>query len=143
MRWAVVLPVMLLVASCDDVDVHILTGQLYVPQSGCIEPSTGVDVVNGPSTGDNCSPQCLVIDEGDGAAVYITTVCPPYPGDYTVEAMDATTGDGDPCVGAFAAYEEDGGACGEDAGAAGDSGGDAGSAETGAGDAAGDGPTGG
>jgi hypothetical protein len=146
MRWFVVFPAVLAVASCDEPDVHILTGQLYDPAAACIGPSEGVDVVAGPSTGDNCGPTCLTIastaTSGTTTAVYVTTVCPPFPGDYTVEALDATDGDGDPCTGAFAAYEAnglDGDICGPDAaegegGAPGDAGTDA------AGDAGGDAP---
>ena len=69
----------LALASCDDVNVHILSGQLYQPQADCLEPSSGIDVVNGGSTGDNCDPQCLSIGEGDATAIYVTTMCPPYP----------------------------------------------------------------
>ncbi|HEY6463426.1 MAG TPA: hypothetical protein VIY73_24835 [Polyangiaceae bacterium] len=109
-KWAAFAAV-LAVAACDDVNVHILSGQLYVPQDQCIEESTGIDVVNGPSTGDNCAPTCLSIESGDATSVYITTMCPPIPGDYTIEAQDAATDDADPCTGAFAAYESEAGEC--------------------------------
>ena len=111
MKWAVVLPAVLAVASCDEPNVHILTGQLYEPLYGCIDGSKGVDVVQGPSTGDSCDPQCLTITAGSQTSVYVTTVCPPFPGDYTVEAEDAATGDADPCFSAFALYNLDGGLC--------------------------------
>ncbi len=111
MRRLVALSVVLVVASCDDVNVHILSGQLYEPQSACLEPSTGIDVFNGGSTGDNCSPQCLSVTSGDATSTYVTTMCPPFPGDYTVEAEDATAGASDPCTGAFAAYESGDASC--------------------------------
>ena len=104
----------LVVASCDDVNVHILTGNQYDQALGCVTASEGVDVVEGPSNGDNCSPQCLVASGDDSSSVYVTTVCPPYPGDYTTEALDAADGDGDPCFGAlaaYAAYEDAGATC--------------------------------
>jgi hypothetical protein len=111
MRWWLVPPAVLALASCDEPGVHILTAQLYDPTRQCVSPSESVDVVNGPATGDNCSPQCLTITVGDATSVYVTTVCPPYPGDYAVEGEDATTGSGDPCTGAFAAYDQDGDIC--------------------------------
>jgi hypothetical protein len=116
MRWALVFPAVLAVASCDEPDVHILSGQLYLPQNACIEPVAGVDVIEGPATGDNCGPLCLTINEGDATSIYVTTQCPPYPGDYTVEGVDATTGDADLCVGAFAAYNDDAAVCPPDLG---------------------------
>ncbi|HEY5240368.1 MAG TPA: hypothetical protein VIJ22_02840, partial [Polyangiaceae bacterium] len=73
------------------------------------------------------------------------TVCPPFPLDYAAEAEDAASGDGDPCPGAFAAYEgyldsgvtcpvitgDGGGEAGDDGGITGDAG-DAGDAGDGA-----------
>lgn len=104
----------LLVASCDDVDVHILSGNQYNESLGCVTPSEGVDVLQGPSNGDNCSPQCLVASGDDQTYVYVTTVCPPYAADYTNEALDAADDPSDPCygaLGAFNAFEADGFSC--------------------------------
>jgi hypothetical protein len=136
MRRLLALSVLLVIASCDDVNVHILSGQLYEPQAACLDPSTGIDVVNGGSTGDNCAPQCLSVTSGDATSTYVTTMCPPYPGDYTVEAEDATTGAGDPCTGAFAAYDSADAECPPTLGEGGESDGgvEAGDAGTDAGD---------
>ena len=154
MRWSVVLPAVLVVASCDEPNVHILTAQLYEPAGACVGPSNGVDVVNGASTGDACDPSCLTITSGSTTSVYVTTQCPPFPGDYSVEGEDASTEAGDPCPGAFAAlaaYDDSGVTCppeegdgGEEGGEAGDDGGGTGAdADTDAGsDAAGDGAAG-
>jgi len=150
-KWAVFVPAVLAIASCDEANVHILTAQQYDPAAACVGASDGVDVVNGPATGDNCGPECLSITAGDATSVYVTTVCPPFPLDYTAEAEDAASGDGDPCTGAFAAYEgyldsgvtcpvvtgdggtEGGGEAGDDGGIIGDAGdaGDAGSSDAG------------
>jgi len=149
LKWFAVLPAFLLAASCDEPDVHILSGQLYDPAGACVGPSDGVDVVQGPATGDNCNPSCLTIGSGGTTLIYVTTVCPPFPGDYSVEAEDAATEAGDPCTGAFAAlaaYDDSGVTCpvtegdgGEEAGeeAGDDGGGTGGDAGT---DAAGDSP---
>jgi hypothetical protein len=145
MRRLLALSVLLAIASCDDVNVHILSGQLYQPQAACLDPSTGIDVVKGGSTGDNCAPQCLSVTAADATSTYVTTVCPPYPADYTVEAEDATAGPGDPCTGAFVAYESGDAACSGALGEGGpddasDGASDAGpdASDGGAGDAAGD-----
>jgi hypothetical protein len=92
------------VTSCDDVGVHILSGELYDPALACLGPTAGVDVVQGGATGDNCAPTCLVATSGDSSFVYVTTTCPPYPGDYTSESSSQATDPSDPCTGAFAAY---------------------------------------
>ena len=148
MRWWLVLPAIVAVASCDEPGVHILTAQLYDAANACLGPSDSIDVVNGQSTGDNCDPQCLSITVGDATSVYMTTVCPSYPGDYTVEGRDTAFEAGDPCIGAFAVYDSDAGVCppvAADAGEAGDDGGgESGAGDDGggsAGDAADDGAT--
>ena len=99
-------------ASCDDVNVHILSASPYEQAQGCLEAEGAIDVVQGPSTGDNCAPTCLVSSGDDQTNVYVTTVCPPYPGDYASEALDAAAGD--PCFGvaaAYAAFVADGATC--------------------------------
>ena len=96
-------------------DVHILSGNQYFASSRCVTASEGVDVVQGPSNGDNCSPQCLVATGDDSTFVYVDdAVCGPYPGDYTQEALDAAADAADPCFGALGAYnafEADGFSC--------------------------------
>jgi hypothetical protein len=129
MRWSIVFPAVLLAASCDEPGVHILTAQLYEPAGACLTASQGVDVVNGPSTGDNCNPTCLTIASSGTTSVYLTPMCPPFPGDYHVEAADAATDPADPCTGAFAAlaaYDDSGVTCPPITDDGGDEGGDAG-----------------
>jgi hypothetical protein len=152
MRWSLVLPAVLAVASCDEPGVHILSAQLYDPTRACVGVSDGVDVVNGPSTGDACNPSCITITSGSTTSVYVTTECPPFPLDYSVEAEDAAAEAGDPCPGAFAAlaaYDDSGVTCpppegdgGEEAAAGDDGGGTGGDAATDGGtDAGGDAPS--
>ncbi len=126
-KWALVVPAVVAMAACDEPDVHILTGQLYDATKACVGESSGVDVVQGGSTGDNCNPACLTINSGDANAVYVTTVCPPFPGDYAVENPDEAGSPSDPCTGAFAAYgvyEDSGATCPPPADDAGDAGND-------------------
>lgn len=118
----------LVAVACNDTEVHILSGQLYVPQDHCVEPVTGFDVVNGGTVSNSCAPTCLTVGGGDASATYVTDICGPYPGDYTVEAEDAAADAADPCTGAFQAYLSDGGLCPADlpeGGPAGDAGADA------------------
>jgi hypothetical protein len=113
-------------AGCDDVQQHVYSGFLFDPVNDCVSgTSTPIDVVPGPSTGNDCAPVCLTASSG---AVYVSPVCSPYPSGTTVEATDAATGAGDPCTAALAAYDEadGGGICGNvgpvDGGDAGDAG---------------------
>ncbi len=145
MRHLLALSVAVVIASCDDVNVHILTGQQYDPTNNCVQgTSAGIDVVQGPATGDDCPATCLTATSGDSSFTYVTTVCPPYPGDYTVEAADAATSDADPCTGALAAYAA-GTYCGAAAscGDGGDEGGDEGGCATAEGGEEGGGDAGG
>jgi hypothetical protein len=97
--------------ACDDPSQHVYSGQLFDPQAQCVESSsTGLDVIGGAATGDTCAPACLVAS----SQVYVSTVCPPYPPAFTVEAADATAGASDPCTAALAAFAA-GNTCGADA----------------------------
>jgi hypothetical protein len=135
--------------SCDDVSEHILSARAYQPPAGgqgvgCVGASAAVDIVSGAGGGDNCAPTCLRTGSPDASFTYITTVCPPYPGDYSAESQDAATNAADPCAGAFGAYAvylADGSICvgGIDGGpgagdAGGAQGGDAGGLDGGAGE---------
>jgi hypothetical protein len=113
------------VAACDDANVHILMGQPFDTQNHCLGPKSSVDVLSGPGTGDNCAPECVVASADDASYVYVTTTCPPYAPDYVTEAPDQTHGASDPCVAAFAAYDA-GTLCNGDGGAGNEAGGDGG-----------------
>jgi hypothetical protein len=119
------------VCACDNPSVHVYSAQAYDPQGQCVEPSsTALDVISGAATGNDCAPTCIV----GSAQVYVSTVCPPYPPGYGVEAADAGLASSDPCSAALAAF-----AAGTTCGAAADGGpGDGGGADAPA-DAGGDG----
>jgi hypothetical protein len=131
-RVAWVFAVAAVVAGCDDVQQHVYSGFLFDPVNDCVSgTSTAIDVVPGASTGNTCAPVCLTASSG---AVYISPVCGPYPSGTTVEAADASTGAGDPCTAALAAYDEadGGGICGNGGPVdGGDAGGDASDAGSG------------
>jgi hypothetical protein len=97
--------------ACSDIDNHLLTAQEYYPGNNCLTVPEVIDDLTGSDPGDNCAPECLLVpQQGGGNAVFITTECPPYPGYNSVELQDAAKDAADPCVGAFAVYDEDGGA---------------------------------
>jgi hypothetical protein len=72
--------------ACDEARSHIFIGRVYDPLHGCVDPSQGIDVVDGPGpNAGTCAPVCVVDPAGD---VAITGMCPPYPAEDTVEGLD-------------------------------------------------------
>jgi hypothetical protein len=122
-------------AACTTPTTHVLVGNPWNPAEGCLEPSTGFDVVDGPEPSGQCPPTC-VIDAKTGTA-YVTVTCPPYPPLDTTELADAATDPSDPCQPALAAWAAQA-ACGAVDGGTGDGG----PGDGGAGDAASDGTSG-
>lgn len=86
--------------ACDDPRTHVLLGQLYEPHRDCVDPTTSIDIVDGPDPGFGCSPTCVVTpigQNGSQGGVYVTTMCGPFP------PLDDTTGMPAGCAGALAA----------------------------------------
>lgn len=83
--------------ACDDATSHIYGGSAYEPSRNCDDPYTAIDVIDGPSTGQNCALVC-VVDPADGGPVYATTDCPPYPVGFDM------TGTNPLCIPTLAAY---------------------------------------
>jgi hypothetical protein len=78
----------------------LVLGQLYEANRDCIDPTTSVDIVDGPDPGLDCAPTCLVTPAGqNGAAtgVYVTTECGAF------AALDDTSGSSPYCARALAA----------------------------------------
>jgi hypothetical protein len=90
-------------AACDDTNVHLLYGEQYDSQYGCMLPEQSIDVINGPDPGENCDPVCITAQLEAETYVYITTTCPPY-APYPSETLAQTHGPSDPCKAAFNAY---------------------------------------
>jgi hypothetical protein len=101
MRAWVMLGAALATGACDDAQSsHIFIARAYVAASGCVDPSSGIDVVDGPPPTTGCTPVC-VVDQGGN--VYVSGMCPPYPMLDKVETVD---GGLDPtCAAALAVYE--------------------------------------
>lgn len=85
---------------CDGPSRHVLLGQLYEASRDCIDPTSSIDIVDGPDPGFGCAPTCVVTpigQNGSAEGVYVTTMCGPYP------ALDDTSGMPAGCAGALAA----------------------------------------
>ncbi len=99
-------------AACDDqARSHIFIARVFDTVHGCVTPSQGIDVVDGPGpNGAACPPVCVLDPAGD---IAITGMCPPYPAEDMIEGLD---GGFDPtCTLALAAYNCNV-TCGADAG---------------------------
>ncbi len=86
--------------ACDGPRTHVLLGQLYEANRECVDPTTSIDIVDGPDPGFGCAPTCVVTpigQNGSEGGVYVTTMCGPYP------PLDDTTGTPAGCAGALAA----------------------------------------
>jgi hypothetical protein len=77
-----------LASSCSDPSSHPYIAEKYEPARDCLDHSTAIDVVNGPSPGASCAAVCLFgsavllgLDGGadGGGEAYVSTMCPPYP----------------------------------------------------------------
>jgi hypothetical protein len=80
---------MIVVASlaCEDTS-HVYVGRLFVEERGCLGTATSVDVVEGDPPGE-CEPTCLAQSQSDGGrAIYVATMCPPFPFGFDVSGSD-------------------------------------------------------
>jgi hypothetical protein len=65
--------------ACKDDGTHVYVGYLFVEARDCVGTSSSVDVVTGGDPGD-CAPICLLQHRAEGGrAVYVATMCAPYP----------------------------------------------------------------
>jgi hypothetical protein len=114
----------LLLAACENPNVHIFSGQPFEAQGQCLEAPTALDVIGGAGATLTCAPACLT----QSAQVYVSTQCPPYPPQFAVETANSVGDASDPCAAALSAYAA-GVMCGDDGGA-----GDAAESDAGGGD---------
>jgi hypothetical protein len=88
-----------LLAGCVEPRSHIFGGRLYERARDCVETTTTIDVVDGPDPTAPCDRSCLVVPGEAGPAVYVSTVCAPYPPQVDTSGTDPT------CLRALAAYD--------------------------------------
>jgi hypothetical protein len=70
----VALSVQALIA-CSGPDARVYTARKYDAAAACIEGSIPVGVVHVESLPSTCDPVCMLVDD----ALYVSTVCAPYP----------------------------------------------------------------
>jgi hypothetical protein len=78
---------LVLAAGCG-VASHVYEGRHYRAEGDCLAGKTSVDVVEGERGGD-CEPICLTQPQRDGGrAIYVSTMCAPYPYPYDAAGTD-------------------------------------------------------
>ncbi len=96
----------------DDPVSHVYSGRMLEAARACLDPVTSIDVVDGPAPASPCAPACFVApypDDSGVNAVYVSTMCAPFPPAYDATGTNAA------CGAALAAYarndtcEDDGG----------------------------------
>jgi hypothetical protein len=97
-------------AACEDFGPRVYTAQLFQAEPGCLDAYAPIGLVQARDLGSECEPVCLRL----GDALYVSTVCAPYPAEASIEADTEECGAALTALGAGASCEETGG---EDAGA--------------------------
>ena len=69
----------ILLPGCDESGPRIYTAQPYLAALGCLSAYTPISLVETHDVSALCEPVCLRI----GAALYVSTLCAPYPGEST------------------------------------------------------------
>lgn len=87
---------------CEDFGPRVYTAQLFQADPGCLEAYTPIGLVQAKDLGSECEPVCLRL----GDALYVSTVCAPYPAEASIEGADV-----EECAAALAAL--DGASCEE------------------------------
>lgn len=77
---------------CDDApESHVFVAAPFVPDAGCFGLSVSVAFVDTADASLDCAPVCLVAPATGGPlAVFVTTMCGPYPTGYDTSQSDAT-----------------------------------------------------
>jgi len=85
-------------AACDPSGPRIYTARAYDPSARCLADYAPLGLVQAGDLGASCDPVCLQV----GDALYVSTVCPPYPASASSLAADDPT-----CRAALAALAAD------------------------------------
>jgi hypothetical protein len=79
---------------CDGSGPRVYTAQRHAVEAGCLETYAPIGLVEAEAVSSLCPPVCLRLGED----LYVSTVCPPYPAEASVEAEDSEA-----CAAALAA----------------------------------------
>lgn len=68
---------------------HAYTGRLFLESRRCLGTTSALDAVEGELPERECAPICLVQRRADAdRAIYVSTMCAPYPFDYDTSGSD-------------------------------------------------------
>jgi hypothetical protein len=70
---------------CDESGPRVFTAQRYRADRACLETYAPLGLVEAEDIGSLCEPVCL----SEGEELFISTVCPPYPAEASVEPSDS------------------------------------------------------
>ncbi len=90
--------------ACGGYDSHIYSGEAFEAARDCLDQVSSVDVVDGVTPPNPCSPLCLILPTYDGEGgteAFVSSMCPPLP-----PAADTTQLD-PRCPPALAAYDRE------------------------------------
>ena len=90
--------------ACDGYDSHIYSGEAFETGPNCLDQPSSVDVVDGVTPTNPCTPLCLILPTYDGEGgtqAFVSSMCPPLP-----PAADTTQLD-PRCPPALEAYNRD------------------------------------
>ena len=74
-----------LASGCDESGPRVYTAQRYSVDDGCLETYAPIGLVEAEAVSSQCPPVCL----GLGEDLYVSTLCPPYPAEASIEPEDS------------------------------------------------------
>ena len=76
--------------ACDDgAESHVYVAAPYDASADCFGASTSLAQIDTPNGDLDCAPTCLVVAETNGSnAIYVSTMCGPYPSAYNTSQTD-------------------------------------------------------
>lgn len=74
-----------LASGCDESGPRVYTAQRHSVDDGCLETYAPIGLVEAEAVSSQCPPVCL----GLGGDLYVSSVCPPYPAEASVEPEDS------------------------------------------------------
>jgi len=74
-----------LAPGCDESGPRVYTAQRHAVDEGCLETYAPIGLVEAEALSALCEAVCLSLDED----LYISTLCPPFPAEASVEPVDS------------------------------------------------------
>jgi hypothetical protein len=70
---------------CDESGPRVYTAQRHAVEDGCLETYAPIGLVEAEAVSALCSPVCLLFGED----LYVSSLCPPYPAEASIEPDDS------------------------------------------------------